>query len=134
MQDINEAYAILKDPQKRSRYDQEYNFFKKSQPTHSEKKQNYSSEEKNNQQNSNRNQNEYWHEYHYDYDVKNEDLKEDIRSAREYASKLVDEFFSELKRNSKFAAEGAWNGAKHYIYALILLIILGNLIRMCASL
>ena len=111
MQDINEAYAILKDPQKRARYDEEYKFFRNSQY----------------------NNNESWHEYYYEYDVKNEDLKEDIRSAREYASKLVDEFFCELKRNSKLAAEGAWEGAKGYIYGLIFLNILGFLIFACVA-
>ena len=135
MQDINEAYAILKDPQKRARYDEEYKFFKNSQYSNStQKNTNSSSEQSYNQNYSSQNHNnEYWHEYHYEYDVKNEDLKEDIRSAREYASKLVDVFFSELKRNSKLAAEGAWEGAKGYIYGLIFLIILGVIIRACVA-
>lgn len=135
MQDINEAYAILKDSQKRARYDEEYKFFRESQYSNSNPKDTQSSSEQSYKQNySNQNHNkEYWHEYHYEYDVKNEELKEDIRSAREYASKLVDEFFSELKRNSKLAVEGAWEGAKDYIYSLIFLIILGLIIRACVA-
>ena len=135
MQDINEAYAILKVPQKRARYDEEYEFFRNSQQSNSSQKDPHSSREQSYNQNysGQNHKNEYWHEYHYEYDVKNEDLKEDIRSAREYASKLVDEFFSELKRNSKLAAEGAWEGAKGYIYGLIFLIILGAIIRACAA-
>lgn len=135
MQDINEAYAILKDPQKRTRYDQEYKFFRNFQSDNSEKKndRSYTGEQSYNQQHSSRENNDFWHEYYYEYDVKNEDLKEDIRSAREYATKLVDEFFSELKRNSKLAAEGAWEGAKGYIYGLIFLIIIGFLIKTCVA-
>lgn len=133
MQDINEAYAILKDPLKRARYDEEYKSFKNYQSSNSEKKSNKSSSHKHtsNQQYSSQNNNDFWYKYHYEYDVKNDNLKEDIRNAQEYASKLVDEFFSELKRNSKLAAEGAWNGAKGYIYGLIFLIIIGFLIRAC---
>ena len=135
MQDINEAYAILKESKKRARYDQEYKFFRNSQSDNTEKKndKSYTDEQSYNQQHSSRNNNDFWHEYYYEYDVKNEDLKEDIRSAREYATKLVDEFFSELKRNSKLAAEGAWEGAKGYIYGLIFLIIIGFLIKTCVA-
>lgn len=132
MQDINEAYVVLKDSQKRARYAEEYKFFKKSQSDKNEKKSGSTSSnvQAYSQQYSHRNKNDFWHEYYYyEYDVRNEDLKEDIMGAREYASKLVGEFFSELKRNSKLAAEGAWEGAKGYIYGLIFLIIVGLLIR-----
>lgn len=135
MQDINEAYAILKDSHKRARYDEEYKFFKRSRSDKNEKKESGTSSygKAYSQQHSNQNNNDFWHEYHYEYDVRNEDLKEDIRNAREYASKLVNEFFSELKRNSKLAVEGAWEGAKGYIYVLIFLIIIGFLIRACVA-
>lgn len=137
MQDINEAYAILKDPEKRRRYDQEYILFKKANCSHSTK-QNFSSpnskqEEKREYGNNSDTHDSYRRAYDYDYDVKNDDLKEDIKNAREYANKLVNDFFNELKRNSKLAAEGAWEGVKGYVYSLIFLIIIGLMIRACIS-
>ena len=107
MQDINEAYRILSNSGTKRKYDRQW----------------YRNVGKNKSKNVYEKRGNFWHEYYYEYDVKNEDLKEDIRSAREYATKLVDEFFSELKRNSKLAAEGAWEGAKGYIYGLILAMI-----------
>lgn len=132
MQDINEAYAILKDPIKRKRYDQEYAIFKRmsSYFTHEQ----YNSSTQGNSTYQNHSEGTKSHKkYHYEYNVQDEDLKEDIKNAQEYARKLVDEFFSELKRNSKLAAEGAWDGAKGYVYGLIILIFLGILIRAYVS-
>lgn len=119
MQDINEAYAILKDDVKRHRYDEEYNqFTKQHYQTNYSNTSNASTEFSDNSQK-------------YDYDVKDETLREDIKAAREYAKKLVDEFMESFKTSSKKAAKGAWEGAKYYIYGLIFMIIISNIIIMC---
>lgn len=131
MQDINEAYAILKNSQSRSKYDNEYVLFKKNKSKEEYNQQTSSWERTNCQQRARKHEETCWQDFHYDYDVKDNDLKEDIRNAREYADRLVDAFFSELKRNSRLAAKGAWNGAKYYIYALLILMTCGFLIRMC---
>ena len=132
MQDINEAYAILKDPIKRKRYDQEYANFKRASSNFTQEHNNSSTQGNCTYKNHSEGTKSY-KKYNYEYNVQDEDLKEDIKNAQEYARKLVDEFFSELKRNSKLAAEGAWDGAKGYVYGLIILIFLGILIKACAS-
>ena len=112
MQDINEAYAILKDKNKRERYDNEYdNFFKNVYNTSFEHSVENSSQK-----------------YKYDYEVKDDILKEDIAKAKQYAKKLVDEFFKSFKEASQHAAKGAWSEVKGYIYAGILLTILGGIV------
>lgn len=139
MQDINEAYAVLKDPEKRKRYDQEYILFKKAKHSYDTEEESSKSSNKHNEKRQNHYSNYsetdsgYRWAYDYDYDVKNDDLKEDIKNAREYANNLVNDFFNELKRNSKLAAEGAWQGVKGYVYSLIFLIIIGLMIRACIS-
>lgn len=110
MQEINEAYAILKDEVKRKRYDEEYNkFIKQHTPTETEyTEDDYSHSQK----------------YEYDYDIQDETLKEDIKEARRYAKELVDEFIksfkTEFKEASKGMSEGFMVGIKSYIIFAVL--------------
>lgn len=76
MQDINEAYAILKDEEKRKRYDAEYRRFITITPTINPA----------------------------DFEVQDEDLKSDMESAREYAKQLVKEFVDSFADSTKKAA------------------------------
>lgn len=116
MQDINEAYAILKDSDKRFRYDKEYASFQEQRYSNvSQSCKNSTSEGS----------------WNYDYDVHDETLKEDINKARRTAEKLVNEFLNSFKAASKKAAKGAWDGAKGYIYAAIILSIIGLAIGTC---
>lgn len=133
MQDINEAYAMLKDPASRARYDQEYAFFQECKAKQSGNDSSVCNNNYQNKHNHNSNKNNYRQRYQYDYNVKDEDLKEDIRNASEYARKLVDEFFCELRRNSKLVAQGAWDGAIGYVYVLIFMTIIGFMFRACVS-
>ena len=107
MQDINEAYAILKDDDKRSRYDKEYKRFRQETTKVSEPKTTswtYST-----------------------YDIKDENVKRDVDDAREYAHNLVEEFMQSLKRNTKVAAQAAGEELKAWVVPLIVLSILGLL-------
>lgn len=114
MQDINEAYAILKDAAKRGRYDVEYQEFVRQsrlkQPTRYESYSSYES-------------------WDYDYSVHDETLNNDIQAARQYARDIVNRFIKELKGASKNAAKGAWNNAKYYIFTIIAISFIGNIIR-----
>lgn len=99
MQDINEAYNILKDAVTRARYDAEYARFNSTrfeQPRASKKEE-------------------------PDYDIKDETLKEDIKEARKAAEDYVHEFYASLKKDSKKAVRGAWDEMKVYlIFCLIM--------------
>jgi len=121
MLDINEAYAILKDAAKRSRYDQEYErFFGTQAPNEVHHKEEDVDTEP------------MWT---YDYEVQDEGLKEDIKDAREYAKELVNEFMQELKTSGKAAVKGAASNAFNYavgwIGAGIIMTVLGGLIKSC---
>ena len=101
MQDINEAYAILKDADKRRRYDSEYILFRETE----------SGDDWTECKEGNKQEKQTWT---YDYAVKDEHLKEDISQARRYAKDLVDEFFRELRSTSKTAVKGAASTALQY--------------------
>lgn len=112
MQDINEAYSILNDRIKRTRYDEEYKRFKQQffdidiivSPRSSKT-------------------------WSYNYDVQDENLKDDIRGARIYSQKLVADFINSLKEASQVAAKGAWSSAKGYVYSAIILAIIGGVVQ-----
>ena len=106
MQDINEAYAILKDDDKRSRYDQEYKRFRQETTKVSEPKTT---------------------SWTYSYDIKDESVKRDVDDAREYARSLVEEFMQSLKRNTKVAVQAAGEELKSWVVVLIIMTILGLL-------
>lgn len=113
MQDINEAYAILKDESKRSRYDQEYKRF-----TQYYEKENVADEKQS---------------WSYDYTVENETVKNDIEDARSFAEELVREFMSSFKKASKDAAEGAVGAVKGFIPVIIIMFVVGLCMRACLS-
>lgn len=122
MQDINEAYAILKDPVTKQRYDNEYLAYLKYKREHSVIVSDTTQE----------NKREDYQEYDYqnDYKVQDAAVEEDMKAAREYARELVKEFFDSLKKNASIAVEGAWEGVKGYVYAFIILSIIGLLIAL----
>lgn len=127
MQDINEAYSILKDAEKRQRYDKEYKRFKQSQRTDSKQTNSQQGHQQNNTQthsSQTRNRNTWT----YDYTVHDEQVKNDMDDAREYARKLVDEFLKGLKENSAKAVKGAWEEMQGYVWAAIILTIIGLII------
>lgn len=118
MQDINEAYALLKDETKRRKYDNEYIRF----ATHHKSESHASKASENPHPNP----------YHvYEYDVQDEAVNEDMKQAREYARNLVAEFMKSFTNASIDAAKGAWNGAQGYIVGSIIASILFALIRTC---
>ncbi len=113
MQDINEAYAILKDDEKRSRYDKEYKRFRQESTQASEPSGTswtYSS-----------------------YDIKDESVKNDVYQAREYAHNLVDEFMQSLKRNTKTFVYGAAEELKYQIIVVVVLCVVGTLLFKACS-
>lgn len=115
MQDINEAYAILKDENKKERYDNEYDkFFEEISTNSFEQSVNEASKG-----------------YEYDYEVQDDALKADIVNARKYAKDLVDEFLKSFRQASQDAVKGAWAGAKGYIYIGICFLILSSIIGTC---
>ena len=111
MQDINEAYAILKDETKKTRYDKEYLLYLKSQNI---KKPSVTNSK-----------NEYQNKENFDYSVQDEQVKQDIHDAHEYAVKLVNEFLQTLKRTSKDAAKGAWDEMKFYLLGALIVSLIG---------
>ena len=119
MQDINEAYAILKDEVKRQRYDNEYRIFTASRVNQQE--WSYT-----NNTNSSQNANDW----DYNYDVHDDSLKDDIKEAREYAKSLVEEFLNSFKTASKDAVKGAWNESKYMVYIAIFFTLLGLFISL----
>jgi len=127
MQDINEAYAILKDVAKRSRYNIEYEQFCGTFENEEKSPEN----EKINTDDKERSQANWT----YEYDVQDENLRKDIKDARKYAQELVEEFMKELKETSKVAAKGAatnvFNYAVGWVIGGIILTLIGSLIRAC---
>lgn len=121
MQDINEAYAILKDTNKRERYNIEYDIFWSQFSAGSFEKSEIDSQKG----------------YEYDYDIKDDNLKNDIADARKQAKDLVDEFLKSFKEASTAAVKGAVKNSLQYtvawIFAGFVLAILGGIVRSCNS-
>jgi hypothetical protein len=126
MQDINEAYFILKNDSTRASYDIEYNNF--IQQGFKRKSNSKTVEETPNETDIKDSPN-----WTYEYEVKDEKLKEDIRTAREQARDLVKDFFKNIHETSKTAVKGAWEGCKPYVYVFAFLMLFGVIVRLCSG-
>lgn len=115
MQDINEAYLILKDSIKRARYDVEYNKFNSFKQSHipQVKKQ---TNESNNSYNS---QSKRTYNYN-DYEINDDYVKKDIENARRTAQRYVDELTKSIKESSKKALKSALEASLPYIIIAII--------------
>ena len=122
MQDINEAYFVLKDTEKRRRYDAEYKKFKQYQQTSTERINNT----KDNHNQSSTSQSTYHtSSNYYDYNVNDEKVWSDMETAHDEAARLVKEFISHLINDGKSAANGAWEAIYPYIIISIVFSIIG---------
>lgn len=117
MQDINEAYSILKDSERRRRYNIEYATFKSYQKASS-----FQTES----------QNKYHSTYSYNYDIKDDVLKDYMKEAHDSAVLLVSEFLKSFKKASSDAVRGAWDNVKGAIVVAIFLSILGFFLLLIA--
>ena len=123
MQDINEAYCVLKDIEKRRRYDEEYKRFKQFQQIYTNKTDStHTSTTSSTATSSSKS-------YYYDYNVNDESVWNDMESARAEATRLVREFLNNLKKDGKNAAKGAWEAIYPYILVSIVFSIIGLIIH-----
>ena len=111
MQDINEAYNILKDVATRERYDAEYARFNSTRFEHPRASKKEEPE----------------------YDIKDETLKEDIKEARKAAEDYVREFCASLKKDSKKAVRGAWDEMKGYLIFSVIMSFIVMAVMTCSG-
>lgn len=123
MQQINEAYCILGNAQKRERYNAEYlkyqDFCKQTTIKQGTKrKSNYTSADTSTT-------------YEYEYNVFDENVKQDIENARKRAKEYVDEFMQGLKESNRKAIKSGGGTFLTYIIVGILMSLIAILFPHC---
>ena len=109
MQDINEAYNIIGNPEKRARYDLELRRYYEYRAHQSDGEKQY---------NANCEQG---------YKVYDEQVKDDIREAKAKAKSFVEN----LQKTCWKAINGAWEECKIYVYTAIIMTIVSLLMLTC---
>lgn len=113
MIDINEAYYILNNLDKKNRYDCEYikyiSFLRSNNQKSGSK--DYANIES--------------------YTPNDFNVQQDIKDAHDKATELVNEFLKSIKKVSKDAAKGAWDNMSPYIIGSIIFSLIVLIIRSC---
>jgi DnaJ-class molecular chaperone len=132
MQEINEAYLILKDKEARARYDIEYKKFKQYQEqTRQSKKEQKKSEKQEWQQQEHKQQNSN-REYEYqDYKVEDDILVKWMENAKKQAVELAIQTIKDFKGVTKEAATGCINGFIHLVIWVVVINLLFLFLRAC---
>ena len=123
MQEINEAYLILKDKEARLRYDIEYNKFKQYQK---QTKKEERKEEKTQYHSENQNSYEY-----KEYKVEDDILAKWMQNAKRQAVDLAKQTIEDFKGVSKAAADGCLNGIIQSIIWIVVMTFIFAFIRSC---
>jgi DnaJ-class molecular chaperone len=127
MQEINEAYLILKDKEARARYDIEYNKFKQYQERKRQQKS-----EKQEWQEQDQKQQDTKREYEYrDYKVEDDVLAKWMANAKKQAIELAVQTIEDIKGVTKAAANGCINGIIQLIIWVVVVNLIFLLIRAC---
>lgn len=113
MQDVNEAYNILKDIYAKEKYDKEYLMFRQTVVTDVKPKEQQS--------------------YEYSYDIKDENLKNDINEARQDAEDFVNQFMKAFRENGNKAINGAWAEVLPYVILIIVMSLISIIILIFQS-
>lgn len=137
MQQINEAYLILKDPEARERYDKEYNQFKQYQQqdySERERQRKYSEQ----QQKREKEKQQYERQYEYkEYKVSDDILGKWMENARmqaiNLAKKTIEDFKGISSAGAKAVANEAVAGIGRYIVFSLIIFVIFTLIRACNS-
>lgn len=127
MVEINEAYFVLKDSEKKARYDEEYiHYYLFEKRTNNIQ----TSETSSSQQKSSEYQRSTYSEFtSSNYHFHNTKVQDDIFEAHKVAKGLVDEFLKQFKESSKDAAKGAWEEMWPYVIIIIISTIIFSLIH-----
>lgn len=138
MQQINEAYLILKDPEAKERYDKEYKKFKQYQ-----QQQNYSKQERERRQGEERQSRErerkqYERYYDYsEYSVYDDILKKWMENARkqavDLAKKTIEDFKGITTAGAKAVANEAVAGIGRDLIGSVILMIIFAIVKSCNS-
>lgn len=123
MQDVNEAYTILSNAESRQRYDGEYARFCKSRSEQRPHKDPRPEPEQKEDPSSGG--------IAYDYEVCDEELRQNINEVRKSAAEYVSELKEALRRDSKVAADAAFDEIKGYAIGILILTVFGLLLLLC---
>lgn len=123
MQEVNEAYLILKDIEARARYDKEYLRFKQF-------KNDQQQEQNHNHQQREREKSEQTYTY-AEYQSEDEILNNWMKSAKHQSVDLAKQTIEDLKKIAKEGINGAKKGITNQIIGTIVFIIIISLIRTC---
>ena len=133
MQEINEAYLILKDKEARTRYDIEYNKFKQHQErqqkntTENEKAKSESQHKHQEEKQSNR-------QYEYsDFKVEDDLLEKWMANAKRQSVELAKQTIRDFKGVTKAAANGCVNGIVQLVIWVVVINLIVLLFRTCSN-
>lgn len=132
MQEINEAYLILKDKESRERYDIEYNKFRQYQEYKSRAESDKTKSEKEEKQNRYQEQNSSKQQHEYsDYKVEDDLLAKWMSNAKRQAVELAKQTIKDFKGVTKAAANGFKNGLIQIVIWIVIINIIFLLIKAC---
>jgi len=132
MQEINEAYLILKDKEARVRYNIEYNKFKQYQEQKRQTQEEQQKSEKQEWQQQNQKQDYSKREYECrDYKVEDDILAKWMKNAKKQAVELTIQTIKDFKGVTKAAATGCVNGIIQLVIWVVVINLIFLLVRAC---